>query len=192
MSLNLTMSSGIRADGKPREINDYYATHPQAVRDFLTALKRDNVILNNNIWECACGEGHMANVFVENGYKVYATDLINRGYGGIHNFLKTEFPYYGDIFTNPPFKLAEEFAYKGNELLTDNNLFGLFVKIQFLESKSRKELFEKYPPKYIYVYSERQQCSMNGDFENLKAKTQAYIWVIWEKDYKGETITRWI
>ena len=33
---------------------------------------------------------------------------------------------------------------------------------------------------------------MNGDFENLKAKTQAYIWVIWEKDYKGETITRWI
>lgn len=33
---------------------------------------------------------------------------------------------------------------------------------------------------------------MNGDFENLKAKTQAYIWVIWEKGYKGETITRWI
>ena len=52
--------------------------------------------------------------------------------------------------------------------------------------------FEKYPPKYIYVYSDRQQCSMNGDFENLKAKTQAYIWVIWEKDYKGETIIRWI
>jgi hypothetical protein len=191
MSLNLIMGARNGAKNERQE-HDYYATHPQAVKDFLTALKRDKVILNNNIWECACGEGHMANVFVENGYKVYATDLINRGYGGIHDFLKTEFPYYGDIFTNPPFKLAEEFAYKGNELLTDNNLFGLFVKIQFLESKSRKELFEKYPPKYIYVYSERQQCSMNGDFENLKAKTQAYIWVIWEKDYKGETITRWI
>jgi hypothetical protein len=191
MSLNLIMGARNGAKNERQE-HDYYATHPQAVRDFLTALKRDNITLNKNIWECACGEGHMANVFVENGYKVYATDLINRGYGGIHDFLKTEFPYYGDIFTNPPFKFAEEFAYKGNELLTDNNLFGLFVKIQFLESKSRKELFEKYPPKYIYVYSERQQCSMNGDFENLKAKTQAYIWVIWEKGYKGETITRWI
>ena len=79
-----------------------------------------------------------------------------------------------------------------NEIIDKGHKFGLFVKIQFLESKSRKILFEIYPPKYIYVYSERQQCSMNGDFENLKAKTQAYIWVIWEKDYKGETITRWI
>jgi hypothetical protein len=191
VSLNLIMGARNGAKNERQE-HDYYATHPQAVRDFLCALNRDGVVLNNNIWECACGEGHMANVFVENGYKVYATDLVNRGYGGIHDFLKTEFPYYGDIFTNPPFKFAEEFAYKGNEILDKGHKFGLFVKIQFLESKSRKILFEQYPPKYIYVYSERQQCSMNGDFENLKAKTQAYIWVIWEKGYKGETITRWI
>lgn len=193
MSLNLIMGARNGAKNQRQE-NDYYATHPQAVRDFLDALDRDGVTLADNIWECACGEGHMANVFVEHGYKVYATDLIDRGYGGIHDFLKTEYPYYGDIFTNPPFKFAEEFAYKGNELLTDNRLFGLFVKIQFLESKSRKILFEQYPPKYIYVYSERQQCALNGNFEEYKkgGRTQAYIWVIWEKDFKGETITRWI
>ena len=193
MSLNLIM--GARNGAKNiREQNDYYATHPQAVRDFLIALNRDNVELNKFIWECACGQGHMAKVFEEESYIVYATDLIDRGYG-IPNidFLTTfEYPNGYDIFTNPPFKLAEEFAYRGNQILQKGCKFGLFVKIQFLESKSRKKLFKKYPPKYIYVYSERQQCSMNGDFENLKAKTQAYIWVMWEKDYQGETITRWI
>ena len=194
MSLNLIMSTGKRADGKPRQENDYYATHPQAVRDFLDALSRDGVTLKSNIWECACGEGHMADVFADYGYGVYASDLIDRGYGiSDVDFLKEKScPESYDIFTNPPFKLAEEFAYKGNEIIKSGSKLGLFVKIQFLESKSRKDLFNKYPPKYIYVYSERQQCSMNGDFENLKAKTQAYIWVIWEKDYKGATITRWI
>lgn len=193
MALNLIM--GARNGAKNiRQEDDYYATHPQAVRSFLDVLKQDNVQLKPIIWECACGEGHMAEVFKEYGYHVIATDLIDRGYGEVENFLDVSLPVSNvDIFTNPPFKNAEDFAYKGIKLLEGENCkLGLFVKIQFLESKSRKELFKQYPPKYIYVYSERQQCSMNGDFENLKAKTQAYIWIIWEKDFKGETITRWI
>lgn len=193
MSLNLIMGARNGAKNE-REQNDFYATHPQAVRTFLDKLEQDNVQLNKAIWECACGEGHMAEVFKEYGHDVIATDLIFRGYGAIQNFLEVKSMDCDiDIFTNPPFKNAVEFAYHGLELLNGKETkLGLFVKIQFLESKERKELFKKYPPKYIYVYSERQQCSMNADFENLKAKTQAYIWVIWEKDYKGETITRWI
>lgn len=193
MSLNLIMGARNGAKNQRQE-HDYYATHPQAVRDFLDKLKQDGIELNHTIVEPACGEGHMAKVFEEYGHYVIATDLIDRGYGKVQDFFDIHFPIVGaDIFTNPPFKFAEEFAYKGLELLEgDGDKLGLFVKIQFLESKSRKTLFEKHPPKYIYIYSERQQCSMNGDFENLKAKTQAYIWVIWENGFKGETITRWI
>ena len=196
MSLNLIM--GARNGAKNvREENDFYATNPSAITDFLIALDRDGVELNKYIWECACGKGHIAEVFKDNSYIVHATDLIDRGYGisGVDFLTTYDFPngYDGyDIFTNPPFKLAEKFAYRGNQILGKGCKFGLFVKIQFLESKSRKKLFEKYPPKYVYVYSERQQCSMNGDFENLKAKTQCYCWVIWEKGYKGETVLRWI
>ena len=195
MSLNLIMSAGKRADGKPRQENDYYATEPNAVRIFLNKLKEDGVTLNKNIWECACGEGHMAEVFKEYGYTVMSTDLIDRGYGKVQNFLEHDLLkiFKTDIFTNPPFKQATEFAYKGIETLgTAGDKLGLFLKIQFLESQERRKLFDKYPPKYIYVYSDRQQCSMNGDFENLKAKTQAYIWVIWEKGFKGEPVVRWI
>ena len=41
------------------------------------------------------------------GYKVKATDLIDRNYGeyGI-DFLKTNLEFKGDILTNPPYKYA--------------------------------------------------------------------------------------
>lgn len=77
-------------------------------------------------------------------------------------------------------------------ILQQGNKLFMFLKIQFLESKSRKEIFKKYPPKYIYCYSERQQCSMNADFENLKATTQFYAWYVWEKGFVGDTVLRWI
>lgn len=60
----------------PRAENDYYATHPSAA-EFLIDIEH----LNHNIWECACGEGHLAKVFTAHGYDVKATDLIDRGYG---------------------------------------------------------------------------------------------------------------
>lgn len=59
-----------------RETNDYYATSPVAA-EWLIKIEE----LSHNIWECACGEGHLAKVFVEHGYTVKSTDLIDRGYG---------------------------------------------------------------------------------------------------------------
>ena len=41
----------------------------------------------------------------------------------------------------------------------------MFLKLTFLESKARRELFERYPPKVVYVSSSRLQCAKNGDFE---------------------------
>lgn len=59
-----------------REINDYYATSPIAAE---WLLKIEN--LSSRIWECAVGEGHLAKVFMANGYDVKATDLVYRGFG---------------------------------------------------------------------------------------------------------------
>lgn len=51
------------------------------------------------IWECACGQGDMAEVFKEYGHDVIATDLINRGYGQYNiDFLKVaKLPRIADI-----------------------------------------------------------------------------------------------
>ena len=68
----------------------------------------------------------------------------------------------------------------------------MFLKIQFLEGKERRKLFDKYPPKYIYVNSSRQLCLLNGDDTNKISSAVCYCWFIWEKGYKGDPIIRWI
>lgn len=61
---------------KDREINDYYATPPAAIDCLL-----EKATLDKNIWECACGQGHISKRLIELGYNVKSTDLIDRGYG---------------------------------------------------------------------------------------------------------------
>ena len=47
---------------KEREQNDFYATDPHALDIFLNKLDQDNIKLHENIWECACGTGHLSEV----------------------------------------------------------------------------------------------------------------------------------
>lgn len=175
-----------------REKDDFYATDPKSLELVLPLLQ--NIGLCNSVWECACGQGHLSKVLEKYGFNVKSSDLIDRGFGEIKDFLECNDVFEGDILTNPPFKLAEQFVEKGLSLLRDGSKLILFLKIQFLESKIRKKLFEKYPPKYLLVNSERQKCAMNGDFQQYSknSNTQLYCWYVWEKGYIGEPIIKWI
>lgn len=96
---------------------------------------------NNTIWECACGEGHLSKVLEQHGFEVISTDLIYRGYGEHEslNFLEeTLDDFHGDIITNPPYKYALQFAEKAIESIDEGNKVAMFLKLQFLEGKSRK------------------------------------------------------
>lgn len=167
-----------------REENDYYATEPIAI-EWLMKLEE----LNKNIWEPACGEGHLAKPLVANGYNVKSTDLIDRGYGmgGVDFFLETEV-FDGDIITNPPYKYAQEFVEKAISLVGDGHKVCMFLKVQFLEGKKRRKMFEKYPPKTVWVSTNRIRCGKNGEF---KGSMVAYAWYVWEKGYTGETKLKW-
>ena len=187
------MKSGLMLGVNPnaeREINDFYATHPHAIEVALPIFKEIGV--SKNIWECSCGMGHISEALIRGGYNVKSSDLINRGYGIVSNFLEETELFNGDILTNPPFKLAEKFIEKSMELLNDGNKAIFFLKVQFLESKGRKELFKRFPPKYVIVNSERQQCSKDGDFEKYHATTQCYCWYVFEKGYVGDSKLLWI
>lgn len=177
-----------------REVNDFYATDPESLRLFLNKIEEDkDVNLHSCIWECACGQGHLSKVLEEYGYAVKSTDLIDRGYGksGI-DFLKVDGVYNEDILTNPPFKYAEEFVYHAMDIIENGYYCIMFLKIQFLEGKARRKLFEKYPPKYVYVNSERQTCYINGDMSEKKSSASCYCWFVWQKGYCGDTIIKWL
>ena len=173
-----------------REVNDYYATEPRALE-----LLLEKETFDNNIWECACGEGHLCKVLEEKGYNVTATDLIDRGYGtGGKNFLTHTEKFDGDIITNPPYKHALAFAQHALKTVTDGHKVALFLKLQFLEGKARRKFFDEHPPKVIYVASSRLLCAKNGEFQKMKdggGSAVAYAWFIWEKNFTGDPIIKW-
>ena len=189
----VTLGASNHSEGE-REVNDFYSTDPEALEIFLKALERDGFKLHKNIWECACGQGHLSKVLENEGHNVLSTDLIYRGYGDkVIDFLKcNSLGYGGDILTNPPYKYAKEFVEHSLEVLDDGYYCIMFLKIQFLEGKDRRKLFDKYPPKYIYVNSARQTCYINGDMSKKMSSASCYCWFIWEKGFVGEPIIRWI
>lgn len=173
-----------------REPDDYYATDPIALEKLLELES-----FSNDVWECACGSGHLSRVLSEHGYHVRSTDIADRGFGEPYiNFLSTSEKYEGDIITNPPYKYASEFVRHAIDTVTDGHRVAMFMRLQFLEGKSRRKLFEQYPPKLIYVSSSRINCCKNGDF-GIESRRQtgaiAHAWIIWEKGYVGPTELRW-
>lgn len=170
-----------------REPNDYYATHPKAAE-----MLCDEIELSHRIWECACGEGHLAKVFERRGHEVKATDLIFRGYGdGGVDFLSQLEVFDGDIVTNPPYKYATEFVKHALELVPNGRKVAMFLKITFLEGKRRYEMFRKTPPRWIYVSIARLPCAIGGDFGNMSGSAACYAWFVWEKGFQGEPTVRW-
>lgn len=191
----VTLGASNHSD-KEREIDDFYATDPHALEIFLEKLKEDDIKLHKNIWECACGQGHLSEVLKKYGYDVYSSDKVDRGYGekqidflqqkSFDNELKI------DILTNPPYKYAKEFVEKALKIQNSGYYTIMFLKIQFLEGQARKELFKQNPPRYVYVNSTRQCCCINGDMSKKMSSATCYCWYIWEKGWKGETTVRWI
>ena len=108
-----------------RQEQDFYATSPEAA-EYLIKIED----LQRNIWECACGKGHLSKVFVDHGFFVKSTDLIDRGYGnGGVDLLKTTDVLQGDIVTNPPYKHAEDFIRHALEIVPDGSKVCMFLKL---------------------------------------------------------------
>ena len=169
-----------------RQPYDLYCTHPLAVEEL---LKLED--FSNNIYEPCDGLGHISNVLISHGYNVKRSDIITRGRDiECVDFLsldKLEDSY--DIITNPPYSNAIDFVCRAIELVGDGRKVAMWLRILFLESQARKELFTQYPPKIVWISSKRIECGMNGNFSGRSA--QAYAWFVWVKNYKGTTQVNW-
>lgn len=171
-----------------RASEDYYATEPKATR---WLLKLEN-LHDAPILEPACGEGHMAKILLDAGLQVTSRDLIDRGFGEVADFLSEDNSQWnGHIVTNPPYKYATEFVEKALRIIPDGKKVCMFLKLTFLETKRRRELFRRFPPRRVWVSSSRLVCGKNGDFSAVIGNAVAYAWFVWEKGYDGETTLKW-
>lgn len=200
MSLSGTKLAG--SDPKlGRETNDYYATPFYATEAIINEL--EDLSLDDTILEPAAGEGHIVKVLKERFpyTNIIANDLIYRSSrfgidvdGGIDFLTYTPYCKIDTVITNPPFKLAKEFIEKA--LTIANHYVIMFAKIQLLEGVDRRQLFEEYPPNYIYVFTKRVSPFINGEECNPNGKkwasTMCFAWFVWEKDNENEPIVRWL
>ena len=183
---------------KERQNEDFYATDPVATEWLLKLENIHDVVIDNSV-----GEGDLMFPIIKSGRKVIGFDIVNRfsQHPGFEfrneNWLdfNPDKLLNADIIFNPPYKLAQEFVEHSINLVEEGRKVCAFLKLQFLESKKRKELFEKYPPKIVYVSSSRILCAKNADFTGMReagGSAVAYAWFIWEKQnvYKEDYITQ--
>ena len=181
---------------KERQNEDFYATDPIAIDKLLK-----HVTLPLNLWECACGQGDLAKRLVEDGFNVFSSDLVDRGYGHIGiDFLKETYIPFGTldnvgIITNPPYKDHLKFIEHALDILPDRAPCIMLLKTTALEGKKRFDsLYKKGCLKAVYQFVERLMCAKNGDFETAKKDGSAvsYAWFWFEKGNSSDTIIKWI
>lgn len=169
-----------------REKDDFYPTPPNGTRALLAVEKFDGAI-----WEPACGEGDMSRVLEDAGYSVVSTDLVDRGYGEPRiDFLMERHTLAPNIVTNPPFKMAEEFARKAIDLSTGK--VAILARLAWLESKGRRSFFEGTPLARVWVFAGRLGFDRGQIAETGRAGMIAFAWFVWEHGHEGPPTLGWI
>lgn len=172
-----------------KEISDYYATPVSTVVQFLNEFIKDEPDALNGIILDPCSGGDSSHS------ESYPTGLIHCGVEKKNiktidiredsraeiktDYLRYDLGYQPKvIITNPPFILAKEIIEKALNNVEDCGFVIMLLRLNFLEGKSRKEFFDNYLPKYIYVHHRRMSFTDDG-----KTDSVAYAHYVFQKGY---------
>jgi len=174
----LSIVGSSRRNGQRSE-NDFYPTPESATRALFERHHFDG-----SIWEPACGNGAISDVFLSEGFYVESSDLIDRGYGEVGvDFLNTT-RKIDNIITNPPFSLALEFVEHAKKCADQQ--IAMFLKLAFLEGAKREKMFrdKDFPLSKVYVFSKRVNLykgSETRDISKISSGMIAFAWFVWDK-----------
>lgn len=163
------------------------------------------------IYDPCCGVGNILDVAKDRGFATIGSDIVQRG--ARHpftrgNFLKlTRFPRPIDrplnIVMNPPFNTppgsALAIALKAIEFVPFWR-FAMLVPLEFVCGQDRYEdLFSKHPPWGVAYCSQRPSMPPGTEVEALallgkdfRGGKADFVWIIWERDYRGPTRSIWL
>jgi predicted RNA methylase len=142
---------GKHETGYARVERDNYPTPAWVIE----ALAEHVCLRDRTVWECACGDGRMAEALRAAGCAyVYSTDIVANGYAGQNaamDFLSSRTPsdllHCDKTITNPPFgprgKTAEAFIERCLQLIAAGYTDGaaLLLPHDFDSAKTRARLF---------------------------------------------------
>ena len=186
------MSSTNRHNAEKRHIADYYVTPVKDIITFLGALDEE---VSLDIWDktildpCAGGDPSHDMSYPKALREYYA---IPDDWNGIKtidiredslaetkcNYIETKLDYKPFlIISNPPFNQAMEFIKKALDDVEDGGYVAMLLRLNFLETKARKDFFDNYMPTWIFVHHKRMSFTDAGGTDSV-----AYCHMVWKKN----------
>lgn len=189
------------SDGQPWQDDELFPTPPWATRALLQiVLPRLFVGGLGQIWEPCAGLGHMAEVLAEGRSGVFATDKnlyqLDDGraaaeFGIVQQDFLAATPAHwpaalgrrpARIISNPPFSLAAQMVRHALSLASDG--VAMLLRMQWLETLERYQLFAECPPTIVAVFTERV-AMCEGGWDPKLSSASGYAWFCWERNRDG-------
>lgn len=165
--------------------NDLYETPTVAVEALLRVGK-----LPHRLWEPACGRGAIVRPLRAAGHEVLASDLVDYGdptHFYERDFLSEKLPIGCEgIVTNPPYKLAEQFAAHAIAICP---LVVMLMRLAFFESERRRDVLENCGLARIHCFRKRLPMMRRADWVGRKGNSgMAFAWFVWDRSHVGPTV----
>ena len=142
------------------------------------------------IWEPCAGRSAIANVLRDHGHAVIASDIRDYGFPlhFVGDFMQlTNAPVDCDaIVTNPPYRIATEFARQALDLAPR---VYLLLRSAFLESVRRTEILERRGLARVHAFRRRLPMMHRDGWSGPRASSaMPFAWFCWNRDHRGLTI----
>lgn len=183
---------------EPLDSLDDFPTPPWATRALIEHVIGVDRVRGATCWEPACNRGYMVRPLREYFECVRATDVHDYGWNGqdeTGDFLLTRpdavslRPRW--IITNPPFRLAAQFAHHALHVWKPYGI-AMLVRTAFLEGQERyRDLFSVTPPSIVAQFVERVPM-VRGRHDPEASTATSYCWLIWAGAGVTETRFQWI
>lgn len=177
--------------GQERIADDAYFTIDTPI--IHAVLPHIEPLFGKNVWEPACGAGHLSKVLEAKGYNVWSSDLNPWGYGHVQDFLKAPVPPVDeriwDFFTNPPYekKICEAFVAKVLKHIEGTDKCAAFLlRAEWDYGVTRRKFFADNPMFYKkLVLHRRPKWFEPKPNEKNHSPRFAYAWFIWRGNNNG-------
>lgn len=193
--------SATKVKNRTGKFLDFYETPERVVNGLIDTGFFDSIDIRNVLEPCA-GNGAIIRAVRKcyPGLKITAVEIqecFSESLGSlgieviIDDFLKRETgQIYDSIIANPPFSQAQEFIHYCFACLRDQGRMAFLLRLPFIASVKRYELFDLIHPSFVHVLSQRPKFGGNN------IDSCDYAWVVWEKGkcepIRQQTILTWI
>lgn len=188
----LALHKQLPPDEQVRDALDYDPTPPSATAAFLAAEGDRLREIGGPVWEPAVGGGHMAREIERHGFDVVGSDIVDRGWPGTE--VRPFYSYLTSptdiIITNPPYNEISARDGHGRWLAHVESLnvryCAMLLNWDWMAARinGMDDLHARFPMSRAYV------CTWKIDFRGGGSPPQRNGWIVWDRDWKGETVLR--